>query len=159
MWLTAAPVSTGQMTRGRRLGEAAVAHVEAHVSDLRHTDDIDGGGKLLTEAAALNVVVSALKTRSCSDAHGVRPPPPPSPPPPSPPLEEPPLSPPDQPEPPLPDQPPASAPVEAEVITMDAELPDDDGEAEVAEAADEGPGASAPRLRRLRKKGCMPTAT
>ncbi len=73
MWLTADPVAAGQMTRGRRLGEAAVGHVEERVRQLRHTDDLDGGGQLLTEAAAaLDFVVSLLKTRSYSDAHGAR---------------------------------------------------------------------------------------
>jgi transcriptional regulator with XRE-family HTH domain len=73
MWLTADPVAAGQITHGRRLGEAAVCHVEERVRQLRHTDDIDGGGQLLTEtAAALGFVVNLLKTRSYSDTHGAR---------------------------------------------------------------------------------------
>ncbi|WP_240796342.1 XRE family transcriptional regulator [Streptomyces sp. RFCAC02] len=73
MWLTADPVAAGQMTCGRRLGEAAVGHVEERVRQLRHADDIDGGGQLLTETtAALAFVVGLLKTRSYSDAHGAR---------------------------------------------------------------------------------------
>ncbi|MFR9727430.1 transcriptional regulator [Streptomyces sp. MS19] len=73
MWLTADPVAAGQLTRGRRLGEAAIGHVEERVRQLRRTDDIDGGGQLLAEAAvALDFVVSLLTTRSYSHAHGAR---------------------------------------------------------------------------------------
>ncbi|MFF5719285.1 XRE family transcriptional regulator [Streptomyces buecherae] len=72
-WLTADPAAAGQITRARRLGENAVAHIEERVRQLRHADDIDGGGQLLTEtAAALELVVRLLKDRSYTDPHGAR---------------------------------------------------------------------------------------
>ncbi|MFE0190717.1 XRE family transcriptional regulator [Streptomyces sp. NPDC058989] len=72
-WLTADPVAAGQIAQGRRLGEAAVSHIEQRVRDLRHADDTDGGGQLLTEtAAAKDLVVNLLKNRTYTDPHGAR---------------------------------------------------------------------------------------
>ncbi|WP_367141083.1 MULTISPECIES: XRE family transcriptional regulator [Streptomyces] len=72
-WLTADPAAAGQITQARRLGERAVAHIEGRVRQLRHADDLDGGGQLLTESASsLDMVVDLLKNRSYTDAHGAR---------------------------------------------------------------------------------------
>ncbi|MFB6926397.1 XRE family transcriptional regulator [Streptomyces noursei] len=72
-WLTADPAVAGQITQGRRLGEAAVARLEQRVLALRHDDDIDGGGELVREAdSALRLVASLLEQRTYSDAHGAR---------------------------------------------------------------------------------------
>lgn len=72
-WLTADPAAAGQITSGRRIGESAVAHVEERVRQLRHADDADGGGQLLTEASAsLRMVTGLLKDRGYSSAHGAR---------------------------------------------------------------------------------------
>lgn len=72
-WLTADPAAAGQITHARRIGETAVAHVEDRVRQLRHADDTDGGGQLLTEtAAAIELVIRLLKDRSYTDAHGCR---------------------------------------------------------------------------------------
>jgi tetratricopeptide (TPR) repeat protein len=72
-WLTADPAAAGQITHARRIGETAVVRVEERVRQLRHADDLDGGGQLLTEtAAALELVVRLLKDRSYTDAHGSR---------------------------------------------------------------------------------------
>ncbi|MER7791130.1 XRE family transcriptional regulator [Streptomyces sp. NPDC097640] len=72
-WLTADPAAAGQIAQARRLGETAVARIEERVRQLRHADDIDGGGQLLTEtAASLELVVRLLKDRSYTNAHGAR---------------------------------------------------------------------------------------
>lgn len=72
-WLTADPVAAGQITGSRRVGEAAVAHVEDRVRQLRIADDADGGGQVVTEASAsLQLVTGLLKDRSYTDAHGAR---------------------------------------------------------------------------------------
>ncbi|MFC5719179.1 XRE family transcriptional regulator [Streptomyces gamaensis] len=72
-WLTADPAAAGQITHARRLGEASVAHIEDRVRQLRHADDLDGGGQLLTEtAASQQMLVRLLKDRTYSDAHGAR---------------------------------------------------------------------------------------
>ncbi|MEU9796442.1 transcriptional regulator [Streptomyces sparsogenes] len=72
-WLTADPAAAGQITQARRLGEKAVARVENRVRQLRHDDDLDGGGQLLTEtASSLQLVVQLLKDRSYTNAHGAR---------------------------------------------------------------------------------------
>ncbi|MFF4534125.1 XRE family transcriptional regulator [Streptomyces sp. NPDC001407] len=72
-WLTADPAAAGQITQARRLGEAAVAHIEDRVRQLRHADDLDGGGQLLTEtASSQQMLVHLLKDRSYTDAHGAR---------------------------------------------------------------------------------------
>ena len=72
-WLTADPAAAGQITGARRLGETAVARVEDRVRQLRHADDIDGGGQLMTEtASSLQLVVHLLKARSYTNAHGAR---------------------------------------------------------------------------------------
>ncbi|MEV4506037.1 XRE family transcriptional regulator [Streptomyces klenkii] len=72
-WLTADPAAAGQITQGRRLGEAAVAHIEDRVRQLRHADDVDGGGQLLTEtASSQQMLVHLLKNRTYSDVHGAR---------------------------------------------------------------------------------------
>ncbi|MEU8550563.1 XRE family transcriptional regulator [Streptomyces roseoverticillatus] len=72
-WLTANPAAAGQIAQGSRLGEAAVAHIEERVRQLRHADDIDGGGQLLDEtSSSLRMVTTLLKDRSYTDAHGAR---------------------------------------------------------------------------------------
>ncbi|WP_424893427.1 XRE family transcriptional regulator [Streptomyces sp. XH2] len=72
-WLTADPAAAGQIAQGRRLGETAVAHIEDRVRQLRHADDLDGGGQLLTESSStLQMVVELLKNRSYTDQHGAR---------------------------------------------------------------------------------------
>jgi tetratricopeptide (TPR) repeat protein len=72
-WLAADPAAAGQLTRGRRIGEAAVSHVERRVGELRHADDNDGGGQVRAEAtASLAMVISLLKDRSCTSAHSIR---------------------------------------------------------------------------------------
>lgn len=72
-WMTADPAAAGQITHARRIGERTVAHIEERVRQLRHADDADGGGQLLTEtASSLELVVRLLKDRSYTDAHGAR---------------------------------------------------------------------------------------
>ncbi|MEU2264966.1 transcriptional regulator [Streptomyces olindensis] len=72
-WITADPAAAGQMTTGGRIGEAAVARVEARADALRHTDDADGGGIILDEtSSALTLVTGLLRTRSYTDHHGAR---------------------------------------------------------------------------------------
>src|ERR1035441_5878105 len=72
-WLTADPAAAGQITGGRRIGEAAVSHVEERVRQLRLADDADGGGQLVTEASAsLRLVTGLLKDRGYTAAHGAR---------------------------------------------------------------------------------------
>ncbi|MFE2938485.1 XRE family transcriptional regulator [Streptomyces sp. NPDC059255] len=72
-WLTADPAAAGQLARARRLGETEVARVEERVRQLRHADDIDGGGQLLAETAVgLELVVNLMKNRSYTNAHGAR---------------------------------------------------------------------------------------
>jgi hypothetical protein len=72
-WLTRDPVAAGQIIGGRRIGEAAVDHIERRVRELRHADDTDGGGQLIAEASAsLDMVVTLLKDRTYTDAQGSR---------------------------------------------------------------------------------------
>ncbi|MEU6351618.1 transcriptional regulator [Streptomyces sp. NPDC047072] len=72
-WITADPAAAGQITTGRRIGEAAVARIEARVSELRHSDDAEGGGIILEETdSALALVTSLIRNRSYSNAHGAR---------------------------------------------------------------------------------------
>lgn len=72
-WMTADPVAAGQLTQGRRIGEAAVERIEQRVRMLRRLDDADGGGTILTEtASALALVSGMIRNRSYTDTHGVR---------------------------------------------------------------------------------------
>ncbi len=72
-WLTADPAAAGEITSGRRIGEAAVTHIERKVRMLRRTDDEDGGGTLIRETAAANeMVADLLDNRSYSLDHGRR---------------------------------------------------------------------------------------
>ncbi|MZE76809.1 transcriptional regulator [Streptomyces sp. SID5475] len=72
-WLTADPVAAGQLTTGRRIGEAAVAKIEDRAQMLRRMDDEDGGGTVLAEASsALALVHGLIRDRSYTDAHGAR---------------------------------------------------------------------------------------
>ncbi|MBV9026466.1 MAG: transcriptional regulator [Streptomycetaceae bacterium] len=72
-WLTADPVAAGQLTTGRRIGEAAVARIEDRARMLRRLDDEDGGGTVLAEASsALALVHGLIRERSYSDTHGSR---------------------------------------------------------------------------------------
>ncbi len=72
-WLTSDPAAAGQIAGGRRIGEAAVDHIERRVRELRHIDDTDGGGQLIAEASAsLDMVVTLLKDRTYTDAQGSR---------------------------------------------------------------------------------------
>ncbi|MGR7000728.1 transcriptional regulator [Yinghuangia aomiensis] len=72
-WLTAEPAAAGQITHGRRIGEEAVAHIERRAAELRHADDVDGGGSVITETAAtLTLVASLLRDRTYTDTHGAR---------------------------------------------------------------------------------------
>ncbi|WP_314223567.1 helix-turn-helix domain-containing protein [Streptomyces zaehneri] len=72
-WLTADPAAASGITSGRRIGEAAVTHIERKVSALRRTDDEDGGGTLIREAEAGNAMVAdLLENRSYSLDHGRR---------------------------------------------------------------------------------------
>ncbi|MEU1621480.1 helix-turn-helix transcriptional regulator [Streptomyces sp. NPDC005722] len=72
-WLTADPAAAGQIAEGRRIGEAAVAHIERQVRELRHTDDADGGGQVIQETqAAMGMVVRLLQDRSYTETHGQR---------------------------------------------------------------------------------------
>lgn len=72
-WLTADPAAAEQLALSRRVGENAVGRIEDRVRHLRHVDDLDGGGQLLTEtAASLELVVHLLTDRSYSSAHGCR---------------------------------------------------------------------------------------
>ena len=72
-WMTADPVAAGQLTQGRRIGDATVARLEERVRTLRRMDDADGGGAILTETSSALALVSGI-LRSCSytDAHGAR---------------------------------------------------------------------------------------
>lgn len=72
-WLSADPVAAGQLTTGRRIGEAAVAKIEERAQMLRQMDDQDGGGTILAEATgALALVDGLIKSRSYTDEHGAR---------------------------------------------------------------------------------------
>lgn len=72
-WITADPAAAGQITTGRRIGEAAVTRIEARVADLRHSDDTEGGGIILEETdSALALVTGLIRNRSYSDKHGAR---------------------------------------------------------------------------------------
>lgn len=72
-WLTADPAAAGQIIHARRIGERTVARIEERVRQLRHDDDLDGGGNLITETITSHrLVAHLLKTRSCTDAHGAR---------------------------------------------------------------------------------------
>jgi len=72
-WLTADPAAAGQLTTGRRIGEAAIARIEDRAAMLRRMDDEDGGGTILTEASsALALTVALIRDRSYSDVHGTR---------------------------------------------------------------------------------------
>ncbi|MEU7322722.1 XRE family transcriptional regulator [Streptomyces griseoviridis] len=72
-WLTADPAAAGQITQSRRITETGVAHVEERVRQLRHADDVDGGGQLLAEtASSLQLVVQLLKDRTYTDPHHTR---------------------------------------------------------------------------------------
>ncbi|WP_197361357.1 transcriptional regulator, partial [Streptomyces clavuligerus] len=72
-WITADPVAAGQLTTGRRIGDAAVTRIEDRVRTLRRTDDTDGGGAVLAEAAAaLSLVRGLIRTRTYSTTQGAR---------------------------------------------------------------------------------------
>src|SRR5260370_34261260 len=72
-WLTSDPAAAGQIAGGRRIGEAAVDHIERRARELRHIDDTDGGGQLIAEpAASLATVVTLLKDRTHTAAQGSR---------------------------------------------------------------------------------------
>jgi len=72
-WLVADPDAAAQITAGRRVEEAAVARLETRAAALRHMDDADGGGAVLTEAAStLALTVHLIRDRSYSTAHGAR---------------------------------------------------------------------------------------
>ncbi|MFE9846556.1 XRE family transcriptional regulator [Streptomyces goshikiensis] len=72
-WLTADPAAAGEITSGRRIGEAAVTHIERRVRHLRRVDDEDGGGTLIRETEAANeMVADLLAHRSYSLDHGRR---------------------------------------------------------------------------------------
>ncbi|WP_234434182.1 hypothetical protein [Streptomyces sp. NRRL F-5126] len=72
-WLTADPLAAGEITSGRRIGEAAVTRIEHRVRTLRRTDDEDGGGTLIREAEAGDAMVADLLAhRSYSLDHGRR---------------------------------------------------------------------------------------
>ncbi|MGW1976628.1 helix-turn-helix domain-containing protein [Streptomyces sp. NPDC001889] len=72
-WITADPVAAGQLTTGRRIGDAAVTRVEDRVRMLRRMDDTDGGGAVLTEAAsALALVRGLIRTRTYTAEQGAR---------------------------------------------------------------------------------------
>lgn len=72
-WLTADLAAAGQITHARRIGERAVTHIEERVRQLRHADDIDGGGNLIDETATSHrLVAHLLKARSFTDAYGTR---------------------------------------------------------------------------------------
>ncbi|MFD6470986.1 XRE family transcriptional regulator [Streptomyces goshikiensis] len=72
-WLTADPAAAGEITSGRRVGEAAVTHIERRVRSLRRVDDEDGGGTLISETeAASAMVANLLAHRSYSLDHGRR---------------------------------------------------------------------------------------
>ncbi|MEU7317883.1 hypothetical protein [Streptomyces sp. NPDC007083] len=67
-WLTADPAAAGEIASGRRIGEAAVTHIERKVRMLCRTDDEDGGGTLIRETAAANEMVTEAN-RSYSLEH------------------------------------------------------------------------------------------
>jgi len=72
-WLVADPDAAAQITAGRRVEEAAVARLEARAAALRHMDDADGGGAVLTEAtSAMALTVHLIRNRSYSTANGAR---------------------------------------------------------------------------------------
>lgn len=72
-WLTADPAAAGEITSGRRIGEAAVTHIERKVRALRRADDEDGGGTLLRDTATTNeLVADLLAKRSCTLDHARR---------------------------------------------------------------------------------------
>ncbi|MFF2026731.1 XRE family transcriptional regulator [Streptomyces sp. NPDC058171] len=72
-WLTADPAAAGQLAHGKRLGAAAVGHIEDRVRRLRRADDEDGGGQVLTETAlSLRMTIQLLKDRTYTNAHGAR---------------------------------------------------------------------------------------
>ncbi|MGW2105084.1 XRE family transcriptional regulator [Streptomyces sp. NPDC001948] len=72
-WLTADPAAAGEITSGRRIGEATVTHIERQIRALRRTDDEDGGGTLIRETkAATAMVTELLDSRSYSLDHGQR---------------------------------------------------------------------------------------
>ncbi|MEU6331547.1 XRE family transcriptional regulator [Streptomyces sp. NPDC047049] len=72
-WLTADPAAAGEITSGRRIGEAAVTHIERRVRALRRTDDEDGGGTLIRDTASTNeMVADLLDNRSYSLDHEQR---------------------------------------------------------------------------------------
>ncbi|MEV5605531.1 transcriptional regulator [Streptomyces sp. NPDC052299] len=72
-WLTADPAAAGQLTTGQRIGEGAVAKVEAMARRLRQADDADGGGTVLADASSgLLLVERLIRTRTYSDQHRSR---------------------------------------------------------------------------------------
>lgn len=71
-WITADPAAAGQLTHGKRIGEAAVARIEDRVRNLRRTDDADGGGIITETSSALDLVAGLLRAPSYTDAHGRR---------------------------------------------------------------------------------------
>jgi hypothetical protein len=73
-WLTGDPAAAGQIVGGgRRIGEAAVGHIEQRVRELRRADDADGGGQLIAEASvSMDMVVALLRDRTYTAAQGSR---------------------------------------------------------------------------------------
>lgn len=72
-WIVADTSAAGQISGGRRIGEAAVQRLEKRAATLRVIDDEDGGGTVLEESfSALALTAGLIRRSSYSDVHGAR---------------------------------------------------------------------------------------
>jgi len=72
-WIVADTSAAGQISGGRRIGEAAVGRLEKRAAALRAIDDEDGGGTVLEESfSALTLTTGLIRRSTYSDTHGAR---------------------------------------------------------------------------------------